>query len=94
MWAHYEAALQLMAAEFLGQWSPAVPRPVTTLEALLGHITEHLLQLGRGGGVPAKKWFVHGQSRNGSGKGAGPRMHVCTQGALGQGVPGQMAPAD
>lgn len=55
MWAHYEAALQLMAAEFLGQWSPAVPRPVTTLEALLGHITEHLLQLGRGGGGSCKE---------------------------------------
>lgn len=53
--ARYEAALQLIAAAFLGQWSPVVPGPVTTLEALLGPITEHLLQLlgawwGGGGG--------------------------------------------
>lgn len=60
-----------------------VPTPVTTLEALLGHITEHLLQLLGGGGgggsagVPAKKWFSHGQSPNrSSGKGAGPRVHA------------------
>lgn len=33
------------AAAFLSLWSPMVPGPVTTLEALLGHITEHLLQL-------------------------------------------------
>lgn len=29
-----------------------VPRPVTTLEALLGHISEHLLQLLGGGRAP------------------------------------------
>lgn len=37
--------LLFAAAAFLSLWSPMVPGPVTTLEALLGHITEHLLQL-------------------------------------------------
>lgn len=42
------------AAAFLSKWSPVVPGPVTTLEALLGHISEHLLQL-LGGGTGAEE---------------------------------------
>lgn len=42
------------AAVFLRCWSPVVPRPVTTLKTLLGHITEHLLQ--QQGGGTRRRW--------------------------------------
>lgn len=53
------------AAAFHSYYTTVVPSPVTTLEALPGHITEHLLQLlggilGEGGGVV--QWGSRNQS--------------------------------
>lgn len=87
-----------------------VPGAVTTLEALLGHITEHLLQLlgvaekqkggggwEDGGSEGAPRGFLLGQSQSQSkGVREGPYVlpYVCVLGTRAGDLGGQMSPGE
>lgn len=82
-----------------------VPGPVATLEALLGHITEHLLQLlggGRGAGKEETRGFQQsnrscmiGRKIAAVEREAGPHVRVCVhEGHKGRGSVVRCRPTD